>query len=388
MHLHARRHVVVGAEGVRIHETDHDEIRAGREQHAGREGEVNALGELHAREIKRHAAAGVLQFHVLVAARRGIEHDLGDAEKILQIRDVVRRPDHELLRQRPLAVAARGIGVQDTRAIAAADAHDIGGQGDVRVEGGNGAALPVRFDFIFLRLGRAVNRSVRARDFRHAPAQRLERAAAAVGRRVERKPVDREARRARITDRRAVRLRGIRRHRVEREGRVRRAIADVVLHHLRRAAEVVARARLVLPLVEVIVAGLAQIDDGRVEHHRVVIPHRAIRIHDGRRVRAARHPPILVNEPERLVGIEEQIAKFAHTIAELRADGGEGSGAGKIIQHAALERLVAALLAADIHVVRPGQVEIPRQHRPQSRHRVLVVEIVFAIGDVVLMDAL
>ena len=170
MHLHARRHVVVGAEGVGIHETDDDEISAGREQDAGGEGEINALGELHAREIQRDAAAGVLQFHVLVAAGRGIEHDLGDAQKILQVRDVVRRRDHKLLRQRPLAVAARDIGVQHARPVTAADAHEICGQGDVRVEGGNRAALPRRFDFIFLRLGRAVNRRVGAGDFRHAPA--------------------------------------------------------------------------------------------------------------------------------------------------------------------------------------------------------------------------
>ena len=99
MHFHTGRHVVVGAEGVRIHETDDDKIRAGREQDAGGKGEINALGELHACEIERDAAAGVLQFDVLVAARRGIEHHLGDAEKILQVRDVVRRRDHELLRQ-------------------------------------------------------------------------------------------------------------------------------------------------------------------------------------------------------------------------------------------------------------------------------------------------
>ena len=387
-HGHAAIQTVVGAEAGDIGRPHQNQVASRRQSRARQEGVVDALGEFHPGQVESDARAGVVQFHVFVATGGRIEHDLGDAQVVEQVRLVERSADGELLRQRPLAVAPRGVGVQDTRAIAAAHSQQVCRQGDVRVEGRDRAAVPHRFDFVFTGFAVVGEGNGRVRDFTHTPADRGEGIRTIVVRGAEGEAVDRVTALSGVGVRGPGRLGVVHGDGVEREGRVGGAVTEVVLHHLGRAAEVVARARLVLPLVEVIVARLAQVHDGGVVHHRVVIPHGAVGIDNRGSIRAARHPPVFVDEFEGFVGVEEEIADFAHAIPELNADRRKGAGTGEIVQHPALERFIASLLTGAVHVVRPGQIQIPRQDHPPSAHRVLVIKIIFAVGDVVLMDAL
>ena len=40
-----------------------------------------------------------------------------------------------------------------------------------------------------------------------------------------------------------------------------------------------------------------------------------------------------------------------------------------------------------IHVIRPGKVEVPWVHFEFGGFRIMIVELVFTVGDVVVMDA-
>ena len=125
-------------------------------------------------------------------------------------------------------------------------------------------------------------------------------------------------------------------------------------------------------------AGLAGVDPaGR--HDRVVIPHRAVSIGDrrhssGRLVDDRRE---LIDQPVALVVIEQQVENLPGAVAVLDLE-------HCLAEHLAFERVVAVA----VHVAGPGEVQIPRQRGPLLRLGIEVVEIVFAVADIIVVDAL
>ena len=394
-HRHAAIQSVVSAEARDVRRAHEHEISARHERCSLDERVVDALGELHSGQIQRNRGAGVVELDIFVAARRGIEHQLGDAQIRQQVPLVERPAAIELDRQRPVAVPARGVRVQHAHAITAAHAQDVRGNRDVRVEGRDWAAVPNCFDLVPVRLLRIVVRAGRVGHFAHAPAQRLERVRASVRAGAELQLVDGKPDRTDVRVGRARGPDGIGRDRVEREGGVGRPIIDIALQQLQSARKGLREPgrirRLRRPVVEAPMTRLARRVLGirGADHLRVVVPHHAVGIEDGRPVcRTTQQVRVFVDERVGLIVVPQEIADFTHTIAKLNIDVRQAAGIREVVEQPALERLVAAGLTSAIHVIRPSEVEVPGASFPQARLGIAVEEIVFTVCDVVVMNAL
>ena len=349
------------------------------------------MSKLHPGEIERDRGARVVELDIFVTASRRVEHQLGDTQVRQQVRLTERLAAGELNRQRPVAVPARRIRVQHAHAITTADAKHIGGNRHIRSEGGDPPAVPDGFDFVSVRLVRVVVRAALVGDFTHAPAHRLERVCPSVIAGTELQLIDRIPHRAGVSDGGTSRPDRVSRDCIERKHRVGGTVVDVVLQHLDAAIETLLNRRLVRPLVEATVTRLASgvLRVGGADHLRVVVPHHAISIENGRSVgRPAQQVRVLVHESKSLIAVPEQVANFTDPIAKLDVDVRQPTRIGEVIQQPALQRFVATRLASAIHVVRPSQIQIPRAGLPQARLRIAVEEVVFPVRDVVVVNAL
>ena len=150
--------------------------------------------------------------------------------------------------------------------------------------------------------------------------------------------------------------------------------ADVVFHQLHHPGKVLGAGAL----VKTTLAGLAGVDLAG-GHDRVIVPLGAVGIDDRQPVGigVVDDRRVFVDQLVAFVVVVKQVDDLAGAVAVFDLE-------NRAAQQSAFERL----LAVAVHVAGPGQVEVPRQGGPLFCLGVEVVEIVFAVADVVVVDAL
>ena len=163
------------------------------------------------------------------------------------------------------------------------------------------------------------------------------------------------------------------------------ALDDVIFQDEHRGIEAAAAARVISAfereLIEQAVAGFAEVNNISVNHNRMVIPLRAVGFEDVRAgVGAADEEGVFIDYFPSLVGIEEQIADFPNSVFVFDRKWLDADDS--------LTEIIAAIAIRVVHIVRPGEVQIPGMNGPEAGIGIEEVKIIFAVADVVVMDAL
>ncbi len=107
----------------------------------------------------------------------------------------------------------------------------------------------------------------------------------------------------------------------------------------------------------------------------IIIPHAAVGIHKGRLPGTVDESDCFIHELVTLIAVEQQIKNLTNPVLVIR------------IERRVLRNLrFKIMIAIAIHVVGKGQIKIPWEHLELSRFRVVVVVVVFAVGDIVVMN--